>query len=192
MPREKITFQLGTQVLVEIDGEGVCKPGSGYNGADEYQYICGRNTQIMWVPAEAAAQIEDARQFANEVAITKQKGKGKGSPVTWEVLPVQDDTAYQEPASPQRPAPAPPPPAAAPRPAPPPPAPPASGRRELLPVPPIPAPTLLIESIYLAIHAAANAERFAAQVLNRTLEFSAEDIRALAITQYITGTKGGR
>jgi hypothetical protein len=200
MAREKVTFPIGTPVVVQIESAGVLKPGSSFNGGDEYQYICDGDSRIMWVSPELAAQIEAARPISNEIAITKFQGKGRGRPITWEVEPVQDDTAYSdsEPAAPSQPVPtqaAPPPVRTAPRSAPPPPMAmgrPGEPRAPLQPVPPIPTPTLLIESLYLAVQAAANAEAYAVTVLGRAIQFSAEDIRVMANTQCINGPKGGR
>lgn len=206
--RDKVEFPTNTPVFIKLDfNEGVLKPGKY---GDEFMYVVDNDERIFFAKPELHNLIaQSGARAGDEIAICKREVKNDTGrkTVRWEVERVQEEPpeAYTPPATPM----AQPPartngnarPAAAPATAPAPPQ-------------PQPAPELaaqlcevhreancqvcaqasrsnpLTPALALAIDAAAVAE-LQAHRRGLAIRFSAEDVRAMALTVYIDQRRNG-
>lgn len=190
--REKVTFSPNIPVIVELQSEGVLKMGAW---GDQWQYFLGGH-RIMWVdpPLHEAIQRSGAR-LNDSIAICKrQMGAGKNRRITWEVELQADEPAEAQgpsPATQQRqPAPVAQMPAAKP----------AADEWEVSPEDRARAEARwkaatsqpdqeLFTCLIAAIDAAAMGEHYAASKA-MDLHFSAEDVRAMALSIFIRRKEG--
>lgn len=195
--REKVTFSPNIPTQVILDGPGELQPSK--NGDQEYRYFLD-GQKIMWVPPEVHTQIQ--RHGAREgdaITITRVKAAGRTAS-TWEVEHEAEEPAEAAIRSAETaPASRTPLPAAIRhaeaariaqrRPQPPQLPPPliAADAQELA-ITPLHAQ--LFGSLAAAIDAAHDAEAYA-QAHGLLVRFTAEDVRALAITAYIQTTRSG-
>jgi len=187
MNREKVTFSPNIPTQVILDGDGELQPSK--NGDEEYRYFLEAD-RIMWVPPEVHAQIlrHGARE-GDAITITRVKAAGKAAS-TWTV-----EHEAEEPAGAALRAAETAPASRTPTPQQRPPATPrlldsSTPETDELPITPLHAQ--LFAAIAAAIDAARDAEAYA-QAHGLVVRFTAEDVRALAITAYIqTARSGGR
>jgi hypothetical protein len=202
MQREKIEFPTNTPVVLKLDwDEGTLKPG---RFGDEYMYVCDNDARIMWVKPELHTLIQQSGARAgDEIAITKREVEdGSRRRTQWEVEKVEEEPAASPAAAPPprqaQPAKAinQPTKATAPQPAPEIAAQLCEVHREancILCTPTEERPEVLplARALRAAINAAAAAETHAA-VQGLAIRFSAEDVRAMALTLLIDASRRAR
>jgi hypothetical protein len=178
--RDRVTFRQNEKQSVTADGPGTAQQG---NNGTEYRYMLDGH-RIMWVPEDVHRAIEAAAQqtagnggsgWPIALEITKRKD------APWEVVHLVDEPrpalGYGKPSpTSARPATAPPPAKPAPRPAPP------TGDAQ-------PYNAGMYTALCAAIRTAAAAEEFARSI-GRAIAFETADVRAIAATLFIQGTKG--
>jgi hypothetical protein len=205
MQREKIEFPTNTPVVLKLDwDEGTLKPG---RFGDEYMYVCDNDARIMWVKPELHTLIQQSGARAgDEIAITKREVKeGSRRRTQWEVEKVEEEPAASQAAAlpPRQAQPAPrtsqpvkPAHIPAPQPAPEIAAQLCEVHREAncilcTPTEERPEALPLARALRAAINAAAAAESHAA-VQGLAIRFSAEDVRAMALTLLIDANRRAR
>jgi hypothetical protein len=211
MNREKITFPTNVPVFVKLDRNPPADPMPNCRFGDEYMYVCNDDAQVLFAKPELHTLILAAGAKAGcELAITKAETKtGNRKTTAWQVEPIQDEPADTprartdaHPAAKNTST-----PPAAPRPE-------ASAAAAAPQQRPQPAPKLaealcelhreancplcrqqasgspnpLSGPLQLAIDAAAVAELYAHR-RGLAVRFSGEDIRALALSLYIDGSR---
>jgi hypothetical protein len=196
MQREKIEFPTNTPVVLKLDwDEGTLKPG---RFGDEYMYVCDNDARIMWVKPELHTLIQQSGARAgDEIAITKREVKdGSRRRTQWEVEKVEEEpaAAYSQ-AQPAKQAQAanPPAKATAPQLAPEIAAQLCEVHREVNCALCTPAEEAvpLARALRAAINAAAAAETHAG-ARGLAIRFSAEDVRAMALTLLIDANRRAR
>lgn len=75
MAREKITFEPGQPVQVQLD-KSDSKPIEGRNGTD-YMRVCDRDQRIMFCPEALELAITESGAAAGDVIEIRTTGKGK-------------------------------------------------------------------------------------------------------------------
>lgn len=177
--RQKVVFQPNIPITLMLDhSDG--QPTTGRTG-EQYMYTFDHSAKIAWLDPEVRDLIvRTGARDGDRIAITKaERRDGAKKHVQWFVERVEDEPA--------------PPPAPAPRPA-----------QPIRPGPDIPQPAAappqasnsaaraaLADAFAIAVNVAAETEQLATRK-GLALRFSAEDLRAIALSVFIGQTRGER